>query len=178
MQLIQLKKEYKGEFNMKNYIINIVQYHIQHYNPKKYWKLRQIVVDKNNKTPKLLKYFYLYKIKKMDAFNNASMGTNINSGANFKGIPKLPHGLNGIIISHFATIGNNCVIRQQVTLAQDSNNKAPVLKDNVVIGAGARLIGDIKIGKNVVIGAGAVVVKDVPDNCVVGGVPAKILKKL
>lgn len=162
---------------MTSKIMNIIKYHIQHYNPKKYWHLREKVINKNNKTPKLLKYIYLYKIKKMDAFNNASMGTNINQGAKFKTPPKLPHGLNGIIISYYATIGKNCVIRQQVTIAQNDEGKAPTIKDNVVIGAGAKLIGDITIGNNVVIGANAVVVKDVPDNCVVGGVPARIIKR-
>ena len=52
---------------------------------------------------------------------------------------------------------------------------APKVGDNVVICTGAKLIGNITIGNNVIIGAGAVVVKDVPDNAVVGGVPAKIL---
>lgn len=162
---------------MKNKIMTLVQYHVQHYNPNKYWSMRDKVVNRNNKISKIKKYFYLYRIKKMDAFNNASMGTNINKGATFKTPPKLPHGLNGIIVSYYATIGANCVIRQQVTIAQNDNNEAPTIKDNVVIGAGAKLIGNITIGNNVVIGANAVVVKDVPDNCVVGGVPAKILKQ-
>lgn len=161
---------------MKDKIISYFQYKIQHYHPKKYWKMRKEVINKHS-NKKIRKYIYLYKIKKMDAFNNASMGTNINVGAKFKTPPKLPHGLNGIIISYYATIGKNCVIRQQVTIAQDKNNKAPVIGDNVVIGAGAKIIGNIKIGDNVIIGAGAVVVKDVPNNCIVGGVPAKVIKR-
>ncbi len=79
--------------------------HIQHYNPEKYWKYRNIVTDPNNKTSKIIKVLMLYKIKKSDAYNNASFGTNINSGAYFKTPPKLPHGLNGIIISHHARLG-------------------------------------------------------------------------
>lgn len=157
-------------------IEKMIQYRIQYYNPKKYWRMRNIVVNSNNKN-KILKLYYLYKIKKMDAFNNASMGTNINRGAKFEDVPKLPHGLNGIIVSYYAHIGKNCTIRQQVTIAQNEFNKAPYIKDNVVIGAGAKIIGDIVIGNNVIIGANAVVVKDVPDNCVVGGVPAKIIKR-
>lgn len=160
---------------IKTCIINFLQHRIQHYNPKKYWKYREFVVN-NNKSNKILKYFYLYKIKKMDAFNNASMGTNINSGANFKTPPILPHGLNGIIISYYANIGANVVIRQQVTIAQKDDNKAATIGDNVVIGAGARIIGGVKIGNNVIIGANAVVTKDFPDNCVIAGVPAKIIK--
>ena len=52
----------------------------------------------------------------------------------------------------------------------------PVIGDNVHISAGARILGPIRIGNNVIIGANAVVVKDVPDNCIVAGVPAKIIK--
>lgn len=54
---------------------------------------------------KVIKYWYLYRIKKMDAFNNASMGTNIGFGARFESVPKFPHGLIGIIVSPYATIG-------------------------------------------------------------------------
>lgn len=160
---------------MKQFIINHLQYAIQHYNPKKYWKYREKVVNKN-KSNILMKYYYLYKIKKSDAFNNASMGTNINRGAIFKTPPILPHGLNGIIISYYAVIGKNCVIRQQVTIAQNNNNEAPIIGDNVVIGAGAKIIGNVKIGNNVIIGANAVVTKDVEDNRTVVGVPARVIK--
>lgn len=160
---------------MKQFIINHLQYVIQHYNPKKYWKYREKVVNKN-KSNILMKYYYLYKIKKSDAFNNASMGTNINRGAIFKTPPILPHGLNGIIISYYAVIGKNCVIRQQVTIAQNNNNEAPIIGDNVVIGAGAKIIGNVKIGNNVIIGANAVVTKDAEDNRTVVGVPARVIK--
>jgi len=163
---------------MKNKIINLIQYKIQHYNPKKYWKYREIVTNKKNKTNILIKYIMLFYIKKCDAFNNASMGTNINQGAYFKTPPKLPHGLNGIIISYYASIGRDCVIRQQVTIAQKGEGKAAKIGNNVVIGAGAKIIGDVTIGDNVVIGANAVVTKSFPDNCVIAGVPAKIIKEI
>ena len=52
----------------------------------------------------------------------------------------------------------------------------PIIGDNVVLGASVTIIGNIHIGNNVIIGAGSVVVKDVPDNCVVAGNPAKIIK--
>lgn len=56
-------------------------------------------------------------------------------------------------------------------------DKRPVIGKNVRVATGAIVIGDVRIGDNVVIGAGAVVVKDVPDNCVVVGNPARIVKK-
>ena len=55
---------------------------------------------------------------------------------------------------------------------------APVIGDNVVISAGCKIIGKVNIGDNVIIAPNAVVVKDVPENCVVGGIPAQIIKTI
>lgn len=84
------------------------------------------------------------------------------------------HG-NGSIIGA-DKIGRNCTICHQVTLGDDGNGGCPTLGDNVFVGVGAKVLGKIAIGNNVKIGANAVVVKDVPDNCTVAGVPAKIVK--
>ena len=80
--------------------------------------------------------------------------------------PILPHGLNGIIINDKAIIGRNCTIFQQVTIGE-WNNVAPIIGDNCLIGAGAKLLGGIKVGKNVKIGANCIVVTDIPDNAMV-----------
>ena len=138
---------------------------VQRYNHEKYWKYRSIVTDPNRGTRfgDLLRLFY---IKRADAFCNASMGTHRNFGATFETPPNLPHNLNGIIVSHNAVIGKNCTIFHQVTIGEGRGG-APVIGDNVFIGAGAKLIGHIKIGNNVKIGAGAVVACDVPDDATV-----------
>ena len=60
----------------------------------------------------------------------------------------------------------------------DDIESKPIIGNNVKICAGSILVGNIKIGNNVIIGAGSVVTKNVPDNCVIAGVPAKIIKKL
>lgn len=90
----------------------------------------------------------------------------------------------GLFIQHgFATviaarsIGKNCWINQQVTIGFSNESDCPVLKDNVTVNAGAKVIGGITIGNNSQIGANAVVVKNVPDNCVVVGIPAYIIKR-
>ena len=85
-----------------------------------------------------------------------------------------PHGLSGIFISNGATIGAGCVIFQQVTIGSnslaDSKNKGyPVIGNNVYIGAGAKIIGNVEVGNNVRIGANAVVTKDIPENSTVVG---------
>ena len=89
---------------------------IQHYNHYKYWKRRTVVTTDNN-TPLVLKLYYLYYIKKIDAYHNCSFGTNLNSGASFETPPHLPHGPNGIIMGHDVHVGADCVIYQQVTIA-------------------------------------------------------------
>lgn len=127
----------------------------------------------------IINYFRLAYIKRCDAFNCASLGTDLGRGARFKSTPKFPHGLNGIIVSPNAIIGERAYIYQQVTIGDDGRGEynAPVIGDNVVIGAGAKIIGKIRIGNNVKIGAGAIVVEDVPDNATVVGPKARIIIK-
>lgn len=78
----------------------------------------------------------------------------------------------GCFLSMNCKIGKNCVIMHHVTIGSNNVTKgtkggAPVIGDNVFIGAGAKIIGDIKIGNNVKIGAGCIVVTDIPDNSTV-----------
>jgi len=82
----------------------------------------------------------------------------------------------GIIISGYAQFGDNCRIRNGVVvgLRRVEEKFAPVIGNNVDIGAGAKILGPIRIGNNVLIGANAVVVCDVPDHSVAVGVPAVI----
>lgn len=136
---------------------------IQHYNHEKYWKRRDIVINPNDKTYLLLKLYYLYYIKRTDAYHNCSFGTNLNSGAYFATPPHLPHGPKGIIVGHDVRIGANSIIYQQVTIARGGVK----ILNNVLIGAGAKILPGVSIGNNVKVGANAVVVEDVPDNATV-----------
>lgn len=91
---------------------------------------------------------------------------------------KFAYGGIGVVIHARAVIGNNCLIGQNVTIGGKSGwHEVPIIGDNVEISAGARILGPVRIGNNVIIGANAVVVKDVPDNCIVAGIPAKIIKE-
>jgi serine acetyltransferase len=149
---------------------------VQKYSHEKYWRFRQFVVD-STRGSRLGKLRRLYYIKRADAFNNASMGTHMNCGAQFATSPNLPHGLNGIIVSHNAVIGANCTIFHQVTIGEGKGG-APTIGDNVLIGAGAKIIGNVHIGNNVKIGAGCIVACDVPDGAtVVMGHPRILVKK-
>lgn len=84
----------------------------------------------------------------------------------------LPHGVSGIFITQSAVIGSNVVIFQQVTIGANTiegskSYGAPVVGDNVYIGAGAKIIGGIQIANNCRVGANAVVVEDIPYNSIV-----------
>ena len=88
-----------------------------------------------------------------------------------------PHDALGCVFHPAVKIGKNCKILHGVTMGGRAGHKGlPIIGDNVVIGTHAQIIGNVKIGNNSIVGAGAIVTHDVPDNVVVVGNPAKILK--
>lgn len=122
-----------------------------------FWTYRNTIISKP-KNRRNLYYAYLMKY-------NAFIGLN----AHIKDSPILPHGLNGIHISDAAIIGKKCVILQQVTIGSNTMKDsktfgAPIIGNNVFIGAGAKIIGNVHIGNNCRIGANCIATKDMPDN--------------
>lgn len=91
---------------------------------------------------------------------------------------KLGYGGLGVVIHERAIINKNVTIGTCVTIGGTSKKyEVPVIGENTIISSGAQILGPIRIGKNCVIGANAVVLRDIPDNCVAVGVPAKIIKR-
>jgi serine O-acetyltransferase len=88
----------------------------------------------------------------------------------------LCHNALGVVIHEKAVVGSGTRIYQNVTIGGRHGRGSPVIGRNVFIGAGACVLGGVRVGDNAVIGANAVVIHDVPENAVMGGVPAKILK--
>lgn len=83
----------------------------------------------------------------------------------------------GIVLNIKCFVGSGTVLYQNVTLGGLKGKYGPSIGRNCIIGAGAVILGEVKIGNNVKIGANAVVLRDVPDNCTVVGVPAKIVNQ-
>ncbi|AAP77831.1 serine O-acetyltransferase [Helicobacter hepaticus] len=86
----------------------------------------------------------------------------------------------GVVIGETAEVGNDVMIYQGVTLGGTSLDKVkrhPTIEDGVVIGAGAKILGNIRIGANAKIGANSVVIKDVPQDCTAVGIPARVIVK-
>jgi serine O-acetyltransferase len=106
-------------------------------------------------------------------------GIEIHPGATIGRRVFIDHGM-GVVIGETAVIGDDCTLYHGVTLGGTSWNKGkrhPTLETGVVIGAGAKVLGPITIGKNAKIGSNAVVVKDVPENATAVGIPARILEE-
>ncbi len=121
----------------------------------------------------VLKYFYLRKLKHLGWKTQIDLGINV-AGPGLH----LPHGR--VVISPYSKIGKNCRIFSDVTIGVNGyDKKAPRIGDNVVIGSGAKIIGNVFIADNVVIGAGSIVVHDITQQgSVVVGNPAHIINNL
>lgn len=115
----------------------------------------------------IIPLFFLTICKIINRIYNSGIPINNNINAFFP-----PHGLSGIYISKQAKLGKNCTIFQQVTIGindiQSSKHfGAPIIGNNVYIGAGAKIIGKVKVGNNVNIGANCIVTEDIPNNSTV-----------
>ncbi|MFH0790718.1 MAG: serine O-acetyltransferase EpsC [Candidatus Omnitrophota bacterium] len=106
-------------------------------------------------------------------------GIEIHPGAQIGGNFFIDHGM-GVVIGETTVIGENVLLYQGVTLGGtglEKGKRHPTIGNNVVIGAGAKVLGNIKVGDNSYIGANAVVIKDVPPDSTVVGVPGRITKQ-
>ena len=107
----------------------------------------------------------------------ALTGIEIHPGARIGHSVFIDHGM-GVVIGETAEIGNRCLLYQGVTLGgtgKEHGKRHPTLAENVVVGAGAKVLGAITIGTNTRIGAGSVVVRDVESNCTVVGIPGRVI---
>lgn len=123
------------------------------------------------------KMFLLARV--ISQISRALTGIEIHPGAKIGRRFFIDHGM-GVVIGETTVIGDNVTLYQGVTLGgtgKDKGKRHPTLKDNVIVGVGAKILGNITIGEDCRIGAGAVVVKDVPSDCTVVGVPGRVVIK-
>ena len=127
-------------------------------------------------------YLYRHKLFSLARWNSQCgrfwTGIEIHPGAKIGSGLFIDHGM-GIVVGETAVIGNNCTIYHGVTLGgtgQGKGKRHPSIGDDVLIGAGAKLLGPFRVGNNVMIGANAVVLSEVPDSATVVGVPGKIVR--
>lgn len=110
--------------------------------------------------------------------SGAKTGIEIHPGAKIGRGLFIDHG-SGVIIGETTVIGDNVTLYQGVTLGgtgKEQGKRHPTLEDNVMVSAGAKILGSFTIGENSKIGAGSVVLEEVPPNCTVVGVPGRIVK--
>lgn len=120
---------------------------------------------------KILQIYYHYRMRRLSWKLGFQFGENVfGPGVNI-------YAYGTIIINPGAKIGKNCTIYPGVSIGGKVENGCPVIGDNCFIGLGAKILGGVVIGDNVYIAPNAVVVKDIESNSVVGGVPAKVIKK-
>jgi serine O-acetyltransferase len=140
-----------------------------------FWSLREKCLRTRAAWPRAL-YRRLYHA------HQSLGGSLISLETEFAGRPVFPHGRHGVFISGEARVGRGCIVFQQVTIGSnalpDSRGLgAPVIGDNCYLGAGAKIIGRVRIGDNVRVGANCVVTRDVPDDSVVVSNVQTIIRK-
>jgi serine O-acetyltransferase len=156
-------KTYNGDWSCQGFWVMIVY---------RFGRWRYSVETPIIRKPFSLIYKVIFKI--IQILTGIELPCEVNVGRNFR----IDH-FGDIIISGFASFGNDCVIRNGVTvgLRRTAEPAAPKVGNNVDIGAGAKLLGNITIGNNVHIGANAVVLSNIPDDSLAIGIPAKIISK-
>ncbi len=134
-------------------------------------RLRKIEYLTNVRNKNIFYKFYIFILEFFNHRLGTRLGITIPKNVFGPGLCIVHYGT--IVVSPHSRIGENCRIHPSTSIGE--YNGAPIIGNNVYIGPGAKIFGNIEIGNNVAIGANAVVNKSFPDNVTIGGIPAKIL---
>ena len=134
-------------------------------------RLRKIEYLTNVRSKNIFYKFYIFILEFFNHRLGTRLGITIPKNVFGPGLCIVHHGT--IVVSPHVRIGENCRIHPSTSIGE--YNGAPIIGNNVYIGPGAKIFGNIEIGNNVAIGANAVVNKSFPDNVTIGGIPARIL---
>lgn len=156
-------KTYDGDWSCQGFWVMITY---------RFGRWRYTISNTLMRKPFSLIYKVIYKFTQI--ITGIEFPCEVTIGKNFR----IDH-FGDIVVSGYASFGDNCIIRNGVTvgLRHIEHPIAPTIGNNVDIGAGAKILGDITVGDNVAIGANAVVIKNVPPESIAVGVPAKIIQK-
>jgi serine O-acetyltransferase len=156
-------KTYDGQWSQQGFWVMIVY---------RYGRWRYGI--KNSMLRKPFSFLYRFLYKTVQILTSIELPCEVPVGRNFR----IDH-FGDIIISGYASFGDDCIIRNGVTvgLKNIEEKAAPKIGNQVNIGAGAKLLGNITIGDNVDVGANAVVISSVPANSIAVGIPARIIPK-
>lgn len=155
----------------KDWILHNEKWYIYHY--IRHLRYVEYHINTNKKGLLFLYHWFIYKrlcfkLKYNIKPNNVGPGFKIYHIGGYVGVKPL------------CRIGKNCTLQQNVIIGNKTehpkDDEWTIIGDNCYIGVGVRILGSVKIGNNVTIGANAVVTKDIPDNSIVGGIPAKVIR--
>lgn len=164
-------KRFGKKPNLKDWVLKNEVWYIFRYQKI----LRYVEFYKNSKKSKLLYIVYFFLYKRMCFKLKIDIKPN-NMGPGFR----LFHLGSLVRIKEKCQIGKNCSFQPGVVIGNKNivdDGSFVKVGDNCYFGLGAKVFGEVSIGNNVVIGANSVVVKDIEDNCVVSGIPARVIKK-
>ncbi|MBQ8207942.1 MAG: serine O-acetyltransferase [Clostridia bacterium] len=122
---------------------------------------------------------HYFSARAVSQFAKFITGIEIHPGAKIGKRLFIDHGA-AVVIGETTEIGDDCTIYQGVTLGgtgKDVGKRHPTLGNSVMVGAGAKVLGPMRIGDNTKVAAGAVVLTEIPDNCTAVGIPAKVVKR-
>lgn len=168
--LEDLKRFNNNKPNLKDRILHNEVWYIYHY----IRHLRYVEYYKNTKRSKILFLYHWVKYKRLGFKLRFTIYPN-TVGPGFR----IYHTGDFVHIKPTCKIGKNCTILPGVVFGnkyKDEDNSIVEVGDNCYFGLGVKIFGQVKIGNNVTIGANAVITKDIPDNAIVGGIPAKVIR--
>lgn len=155
---------YKNESYMVVRLLRALRYHEYYTN---------MCSKHNTIINKILLRYYTIKHHRLEIKYGIKLGVNVLGYGVY-----IPH-INGGLIADCTSIGNYCSLNNGVIIGRNHTiENSPIIGDHVNICVGSKIVRKVTIGNNVIVAPNSVVIEDVPDNCIVSGVPAKIVKKL